>query len=246
MQCGCRIWSRLRRRRLFDPARAVARANYEWRPATLHGSRLPCPVLHPWQENMPNVADVVRASQLASGKVVVVPVPGNWMVPESYARATEAVADVLETNGLVSGELTARATVRATEVRAFGEELQAHLNAADASKTPVLCHEMLAPFVEWAGFSVAGTFGRSENLSVGDVDAAVQLGKARAVALVIDNLQGGDEKMGAALATELGAHRVVVSNFPGGLPDTDTWDRAITRNVELLIEALQQLEAPAA
>ena len=48
---------------------------------------------------------------------------------------------------------------------------------------------------------------------------------------------------GAVLARETGAERVILSNFPGGLPGTETWDRAIARNVELLVDALQHVRS---
>jgi len=221
--------------------------HYDMRPGDV-GRVADCDVLflHPWQEAMPNVTRVIEASGIAPEKVLVIPVPGNWMLPDAYAQALEAVAAALETRGLAPGEVRDRAVQRGAAVRALGDALRSRLTAVGAPGTPVMCQEMIAPVVEWAGFSVAGTFGRSEDLSVSGVEALVRRGKDQAVALVIDNLQGGDEKMGAALAAELGTPRVVLSNFPGGLPETATWDRAATENVERLLDALRQLREPAA
>lgn len=202
-------------------------------------------LLHPWQETQRNVTSVVRASGIPPENVVVVPVPGNWMVPDIYAEALESLAALLETKQLSSQELTPRAAQRSIEVRNLGQQLHDRLRTAGAPNTVVLCQDMIVSVVEWAGFSVAGSFARSENLSVSDVEALVQLGKARGVTLVIDNLQSGDEKMGEVLARETGAERVVISNFPGALPDTETWNRAITRNVDLLLEALERISAAA-
>ena len=200
-------------------------------------------LLHPWQETMPNVTNVVRASGIAPENVLVVPVPGNWMVPGAYAEALQSVAGVLEAHGLGPEDMPGRVAQRSAEVRTLGETLLARLETAGAAGTAVLCQEMAAPFAEWAGFSVAGAFGRSEDLSVSDVEALVRRGKDRGVSLVIDNLQSGDEAIGAVLARETGAERVILSNFPGGLPGTETWDRAIARNVELLVDALQHVRS---
>ncbi|MFO7973146.1 MAG: zinc ABC transporter substrate-binding protein [Candidatus Hydrogenedentota bacterium] len=201
-------------------------------------------LLHTWQETKPNITSVVRASGIPPENVLVVPVPGNWMVPDAYADALESLAALLESKELGTQNLAARAEQRISEVRISGRRLQNRLQTAGAPNTVVLCQNMVVPFVEWAGFSVAGAFGRSEDLSVSDVEALVKLGKARGVSLVIDNLQSGDEKTGEALARELGAERVIISNFPGGLPNTNTWDRALARNTELLLEALDRLRLP--
>ena len=202
--------------------------------------------LHPWQEVLPNVAQIIEASGIASEKVVVIPVPGNWMLPEVYVQALEAVSSALTTRGLASAQTEDRVAQRCTELRALGDAFRDQLLAAGAPDTPVICQEMIAPVVEWAGFPVVEIFARSEDLSVSAVQALVQRSKDEAVALVIDNLQSGDEKMGTALAAELGTQCVVISNFPGGLPETDTWDQALAENVERLLNALRQLHDPAA
>jgi len=39
---------------------------------------------------------------------------------------------------------------------------------------------------------------------------------------------------------------VIISNFPGGLPETASWDRAVAQNVERLLDALRRVREPAA
>ena len=216
--------------------------HYDMRPSDIERvARCEALLLHPWQSDMPNVTSVIRASGIAPERVYVVPAQGNWMVPEAYADALEAVADVLAANGLDGGGAAVRAAERSAESRALGDTLQARLIAAGTPEVSVLCNDMIAPFAEWAGFSVAGVFGRSEDLSVGDVEALVRLGKISDVVLIIDNMQSGDEKMGAVLARETGAERVILSNFPGGLPSTGTWNLAVKRNAELILDALERV-----
>jgi zinc transport system substrate-binding protein len=57
--------------------------------------------------------------------------------------------------------------------------------------------------------------------------------------LVVNNLQDGKDA-GKALAEELGAKNLNLSNFPGGFDDTETWEKAIDRNIELILEAVAQ------
>jgi len=42
------------------------------------------------------------------------------------------------------------------------------------------------------------------------------------------------------MAQDIGAIQVTISNFPGGLENTETWEKAIDRNVDLLLEALNE------
>jgi zinc transport system substrate-binding protein len=57
------------------------------------------------------------------------------------------------------------------------------------------------------------------------------------VSLIIDNLQSGQDAA-KAVAEELGCTRIILSNFPGGFTDTETWEKAIDKNVALVLEAV--------
>jgi zinc transport system substrate-binding protein len=37
---------------------------------------------------------------------------------------------------------------------------------------------------------------------------------------------------------EIGAVQVTLSNFPGGFDNTETWEKAVENDVDLLLEAL--------
>jgi zinc transport system substrate-binding protein len=116
------------------------------------------------------------------------------------------------------------------------------LQAANVSGVEVLCAEYQAGFAEWAGFDVVATFGRPEDLSPADVDELITEAKQAGVALVIDNLQSGSATLGAAIEQDIEAIPVTISNFPGGLENTETWEKAIDMNVDLLLGALDEWE----
>jgi len=59
------------------------------------------------------------------------------------------------------------------------------------------------------------------------------------VTLIIDNLQSGQDA-GKGVAEELGYRRIILSNFPGGFDNTETWEKAIDRNVELILGVMAQ------
>jgi len=82
-------------------------------------------------------------------------------------------------------------------------------------------------------------FGRPDTLTPQVVKELVDTGKAENVALIIDNLQSGQDA-GKGVAEELGCQRLILSNFPGGFDDTETWEKAIDYNIELILTALAQ------
>jgi zinc transport system substrate-binding protein len=96
---------------------------------------------------------------------------------------------------------------------------------------------MQADFLEWAGLNVIGTYGEADSLTLQVVKDLVDDGKAARVSLVIDNLQNGADA-GEEIAEELGAKRITISNFPGGFADTETWEKAIEKNIELILNAI--------
>jgi zinc transport system substrate-binding protein len=71
------------------------------------------------------------------------------------------------------------------------------------------------------------------------VAGLVDQGREVNVRLIIDNLQSGEDA-GKAIAEELGCRRIVLSNFPGGFDNTKTWEKAIDRNIDLILDAVKQ------
>jgi len=102
-----------------------------------------------------------------------------------------------------------------------------------------MCAEMLVEFVEWTGLNVIDTYGRPDSLTPQVVKELVDTGREENVVLIIDNLQSGQDT-GAGIAEELGCRRIILSNFPGGFDDTETWEKAIDKNIELILEAIAQ------
>ncbi|MCJ7576592.1 MAG: zinc ABC transporter substrate-binding protein, partial [Dehalococcoidia bacterium] len=119
-------------------------------------------------------------------------------------------------------------------------EVEDRLLEAGLEGVKVICADMQAGFVGWAGFDVVATYGRPEDLSVADVEQLVTEAKEARVALVIDNLQSGATDTSETMAQDIGAVQVTISNFPGGLENTETWEKAIDKNVDLLLEALNE------
>jgi zinc transport system substrate-binding protein len=198
-------------------------------------------IIHNWQQNMKNISDLVEAADNPDLVIKVIDVPDMPMVPQIQAETTDKVAQAL---GEIDPENAAyyqeKATERTQAILAKGEEVQDKLQAANVSGINVLCVEYQAGFAEWAGFNVTDTYGRPEDLSVADVEELVVDAIEAGVALVIDNLQSGATSNSEAMAQDIGAIQVTISNFPGGFENTETWEKAIDKNADLLLEALNE------
>jgi ABC-type Zn uptake system ZnuABC Zn-binding protein ZnuA len=195
--------------------------------------------IHDYQQNFQNIKDAIQAAENPNLIITVLNVTGNWMVPSVQAEAVDKIAQVL---GEIYPENAAyyagNATEREQAILAHGEDVRNTLQDAGVDGVKVICADMQAGFVEWAGFDVVATYGRLEEPSAADVEQLVNEAKEAGVALVIDNLQSSSTTTGEAMAQDIGAIHITISNFPGGLANTETWEKAIDKNVDLLLEAL--------
>ncbi len=196
-------------------------------------------LIHDYQQNMKNVTSAIEAARKPDLVIKVLEVTGNWMVPSVQAEGVTKIAEILAELDNGNADLyRQRAEQWKQAVLAKGEEVKKRLEAANLAQVKVICADMQAGFVKWAGFNVVATYGRPEELSVGQVAELVNKAKQAGVVLVIDNLQSGATATSEAMARDIGAVQVTISNFPGGLKGTESWEKALDRNVELLFEAL--------
>jgi zinc transport system substrate-binding protein len=163
----------------------------------------------------------------------------NWMTPEvqkaAVGKITDALCQMDETNSSVYQEAAGKYEKIITNVESEMKDKLAELNPASIS---VMCAEMQVGFVNWAGFNVIAAYGRPDSLTPQVVKDLVDKGKAGNVTLIIDNMQSGQDA-GAGIAEELDCARVILSNFPGGYDNTETWEKTIEYNVELISNTLK-------
>ncbi|MCU0593646.1 MAG: metal ABC transporter substrate-binding protein [Desulfobacterales bacterium] len=193
--------------------------------------------LHSWQGR--TFSDgIIRASGNYTLKKAVLDVPGNWMAPPVQVAATERIAAVLaDADPARTDGYRSAAARRKDEIQKIGAAQAQRLTQAGVRGIRVLANDMQADFVRWAGFQVMGVFGRGEDMSPREVEDAIRLGREQAIRLVADNLQSG-KQAGIGIAKEIGAVQVTLSNFPGGFEGTETWAKAIERNVDLLLATI--------
>ena len=198
-------------------------------------------IIHDWQQNMTAVAGLLQAAHVSDERVSVLQIHGHWMTPRAYEQAVGSVARMLsEADPANADTYAARAKTRQHEIRAFSEQLGTRLNAAEISRVKVVCSDKQAGFVRWAGFDVVTEFGRPEDMSVADVEDLIRNTRESGAKLIVDNLQSGSTQAGSAIARDAGVIHVVLSNFPGGFEDTETWEKAVEKNIDLLLDAAQR------
>jgi zinc transport system substrate-binding protein len=199
--------------------------------------------IHDYQQYFQNVNGAVEAAENPDLIITVLNVTGNWMVPAVQAEAVGKIAQALvQLDPENAAYYQERAADREQAILAYGEDVKNELQEAGVDGVKVLCADMQVGFVQWAGFDIVATFGRPEDLSPADVDQLVTEAQEAGVALVIDNLQSGSATLGATMEQDIEAIPVTISNFPGGLENTETWEKAIDKNVDLLLAALHEWE----
>jgi zinc transport system substrate-binding protein len=197
--------------------------------------------IHDYQANFQNIKDAIEAAENPDLIIVAINVTGNWMVPSVQAEAVDKIAQALgEIDPENAAYYAGNATERAQAILAKGEDVKNTLQEAGVEGVKVICADMQEGFVRWAGFDVVATYGQPGNLSVADVNQLVNEAKQAGVALVIDNLQSSATATGATMAQDIGAIQVTISNFPGGFDNTETWEKTIDKNVDLLLAALSE------
>jgi zinc transport system substrate-binding protein len=194
-------------------------------------------LLHGWPGE--GYADKLIASANNPNLTVVkANVDGNWMIPSVQLAATDRVADVLSQ---VDSENTSAYQKSAEEYKKsiLSEEsdIKSRLNKANVSQINVIASVRQADFLRWAGFNITATYTTPDSLTPNVVKDLVDQGRAAKVALIVNNLQDSADA-GKGLAEELGAKNLNLSNFPGGFENTDTWEKAIDKNVELLLNSI--------
>lgn len=196
-------------------------------------------LLHGWQGEKFS-QDLIASADNPDLTVVKIDIEGNWMTPPIQSEATDMITAALcDMDAQNASAYQDAAAEFKQDVEAKEAEIKTRLAGLNLSSVNVMCADMIYGFVQWAGFNIVTSYGRPETLTPQVVQDLVDEGRQAGVTLIIDNLQSGEDA-GAGIAEELDCQRITLSNFPGGFDDTETWEEAIDRNIELILGALAQ------
>jgi zinc transport system substrate-binding protein len=195
-------------------------------------------LLHGWPGE--TFADNLIASANNPDLVVVkANVSGNWMIPSVQAAAVDKVVSVLsEIDPEHATAYQKNAESYKKKIQAAETDIKNRLAKANVSQINVIPSARQADFLQWAGFNVIASFQNAQSLNPQTVQNLVDQGRAGNVSLIVNNLQDGEDA-GKAIAEELGAKNLNLSNFPSGFSNTETWEKAIDYNVDMLLDAVK-------
>jgi zinc transport system substrate-binding protein len=160
------------------------------------------------------------------------------MIPAVQQTATARVAQILsEIDPQNTMEYQRSAEAYKKTIQAREDSLKTRLAGANVSAVKVIVAIRQADFLQWAGFTVVASFTTPQAQTPQTIRELIDKGRAEEVKLVINNLQDGQDA-GKTLAQEIGAKNLNLSNFPGGFENTETWEKALDYNVDLLLKAL--------
>jgi hypothetical protein len=209
-------------------------AHYDIRPSDVAAVARAALVLHHgfelWMENL------VKSS---GSKALVVKTGDDWNVPPNAVQQVgivqEALAKILPKESAV---LQQNAVAFQRRIEELAGRLLARAQQLNVQEAKVISQAFQAKFVSWLGFNVEGTYPPPERVSAQLFLQLVQVGREQKVALVVDNLQSG-VGLGARLAFEIGAVHVVLTNFPGAVPNTRDYLEVIAHNGAQMFDALE-------
>ena len=196
-------------------------------------------LMHGWQGEM-FAQELIASANNPDLTVARIDITGNWMTPPVQLEAIDEITAILgQADAKDSSAYQKSAAEYKDKIIAKELEIKAKLAQVKLSEVNVMCADMQVGFIKWAGFNLVASYGRPDSLTPQVVKELVDKGREAKVTLIIDNLQSGKDA-GAGIAEELGCKRVLISNFPGGFDNTETWEKAIDRNIELLLEVTAQ------
>jgi len=186
------------------------------------------------------VPELIESADNPDLNVVAIDIKGNWMTPPVQQEAANKIAVALsQVDSRNSDAYQQGAEDYNDAIDAKAAELKTLIEPG-FSGVKVLVSFWQAGFAGWAGFDVIDTYGPAA-LTIDTTRELVDKGKKAGVTLVIDNLQSGRDT-GKALAVELGAERVILSNFPGAYETSGTWEEEIDYNIDLILEAISRID----
>ncbi len=188
--------------------------------------------VEPWLE------DLIKASQNETVEKVLV--QGPWNTPDSAVEKIAVIRNALsQIDPEHANSYTKNAEAAVEEINIMADAMKKEAQELKVDTITVLCMDWQKSFVEWMGFDVASSYAPPETLSIKDVNDLIATGRREGAVLVIDNLQSGTE-LGSEIAAQIDAYHVVLTNFPGAVPETDTVSKMLEYNARQLLDAVNR------
>ncbi len=209
---------------------AICPAHYDIRPSDVEAvARAEVIFYHgfePWIE---------RLVEAAASKAVMVKISGPWNTPKGLKLYYEEVAKSLERHLGLNLKSRLERCLKAIDI--VSQQLLEASREHNFDEVAVVCMQWQKPFLEYLGFRIIATYPPPEKLSARQIKELISTIRKEGAALIIDNLQSGTS-VGETLAEETGAIHVVLSNFPGVVPEANNVTSLYKHNLRRLIVAV--------
>ena len=158
---------------------------------------------------------------------------GNLMIPYINLRAAQELLDLLSIWDSDNKSFYEQNFLNYSfKVNFLAEEIAK--NGYNKYNKKIVCNSQISTFMEWLGFDVVMTYGKSSNLSSSEMLLLTKKIKKEKVKYAVDNLQAGTD-VGRTLADDLKIKHIIVSNFVLGRSYINT----LKNNIEKINKALE-------
>jgi len=190
----------------------------------------------PWLETLLNKSGNTDFTEIKC------PGLGEWNIPTGALSYVQTItAGLLTALPEKSTAIRENSNSYQSVINETAETLKNNIINQNFTERKVVCMEWQKDFLEWIGLNVTYYYPPPESLSVQDELNVVSAASQNDVAAVIDNMQSGTA-FGARVASESGIIHVIFSNFPGAIPNTDTYVEMITYNTDQLIKGITSFD----
>jgi len=168
--------------------------------------------------------------------LTMIKVPGVYNTPEGAKGYISLLGGNLS-KAFPHMNLEAKMSAMLDDVDKVANEIASEAQTLEVGKVKVICMMWQRVFVEWVGFDVVADYGPPETLSAAEITSLVETARREEAALIIDNLQISTE-FGGGIASEVGAVHLILTNFPGAIPETGNLTQMFRYNADQLFEGV--------
>lgn len=190
----------------------------------------------PWLEDLIDSSGNKNVNQIKCSQL------GEWNIPTRAKKYVEKIRDELSLLlPNYNDSIQTNAQKYITEIDSTSEHLLEMIENNGYIGKKVICMQWQQEFIEWLGLNVTHSYAPPERLSTQDMLNVSNAASDSEICAIIDNLQSGTE-FGAHIASEAGISHIIFSNFPGAIPNTDTYLETITYNTQQLVNGIATYE----
>ena len=159
---------------------------------------------------------------------------GNLMIPYINLRAARELLDLLSIWDQDNKEFYEKNFLDYSfRINFLTEEITK--NGYNKYNKKIVCNSQISTFMEWLGFDVVMTYGKSSNMTSSEMLMLTKKIKKEKVKYVVDNLQAGTD-VGRALVEDLKMKHIIISNFALGKSYINT----LKNNIDKINKALEE------